>query len=73
MQKKIRVLFLQSQAQTWSWSIANVHRMLLQHFDRERVEIYAACAIGVGVEERLLTPCLKSFLACICAQQIFAR
>lgn len=48
MQKKIRTLFLQSQAQTWSWSIANVHRMLLQHFDRERVEIYAACATGVG-------------------------
>jgi hypothetical protein len=48
MQKKIRVLFLQSQAQTWSWSIANVHRLLLQHFDRERVEMYAACAIGLG-------------------------
>ncbi len=48
MQKKIRVLFLQSQAQTWSWSIANVHRMLLQHFDRERVEIHAACAVGAG-------------------------
>lgn len=48
MQKKIRVLFLQSQAQTWSWSVANVHRLLLQHFDRERVEMYAACAIGPG-------------------------
>ncbi len=48
MQNKIRVLFLQSQAQTWSWSIANVHRMLLQHFERERVEIYVACAVGMG-------------------------
>jgi len=48
MQNKLRVLFLQSQAQTWSWSIANVHRMLLQHFARERVEISMACAVGVG-------------------------
>ena len=46
MQKKIGVLFLQSQAQTWSWSIANVHRMLLQYFDQEHVETHMACAIG---------------------------
>ncbi len=48
MQKKIRVLFLQTQTQTWSWSIARVHQMLIQHFNREQVEIYAACGTGRG-------------------------
>jgi glycosyltransferase involved in cell wall biosynthesis len=46
MQKKIRVLFLQSRAKPWS--LEKVHRLLLQNFDQERVEIHMACAVGPG-------------------------
>ena len=44
MQNKLRVLFLQSQVQPWS--METVHRQILQKFNRERVEIHMACAIG---------------------------
>lgn len=58
MQKKIRVLFFQSKAYTWSTSA--VHRLLLQHFDRERVEMHIACAIGPGGAQ---TPAYAMFAA----------
>src|SRR5690348_5043025 len=44
MKKKIRVLFLQSKSQTWS--ITDVHSMLMQHFDRENIEIHVECNVG---------------------------
>jgi len=46
MQKKIRVLFLQTSADPWSPE--KVHRLLLQNFDQERIEMHMACAIDQG-------------------------
>lgn len=46
MQKKIRVLFLQTSAELWARE--SVHRLLMKNFDRERIEMHMACAIGPG-------------------------
>jgi glycosyltransferase involved in cell wall biosynthesis len=46
MQKKTRVLFLQTSAEPWSPE--SVHRLLLKNFDRERVETHMACIVGPG-------------------------
>jgi glycosyltransferase involved in cell wall biosynthesis len=41
MSKKIKVLFMQSQSYFGADSM--VHSLLMQHLDRERVQVYAAC------------------------------
>lgn len=41
MSKKIKVLFMQSQSYLWSDSL--MHVLLMEHLDRDRVEVHAAC------------------------------
>ncbi len=49
MKTKIRVLFLQSVTQ--GRSIEDVHSMLARHFNRDYVEIYAACDMYINGEK----------------------
>jgi len=56
MKTKIGVLFLQCESQFSS--IAMIHSLLMQYFDREHIEVHVACAAGT---EREKPPSLQAF------------
>ncbi len=49
MKKKIRVLFIQSQHQPLPF--ASINSLLMRYYDRERVEVYAACPTVINGEK----------------------
>jgi len=71
MKEKIRVLFLQSQIDTWS--ITDVHSSLIRYYNHERVEVHVAMLHARKVKKLQHIDCSKQFPTCISALRILAQ